>query len=448
MEDNAKTIINVAGDYVQSKHVDYEINNVEAGGIGIQVINGDKKSSANPKSNKTSRKSNNSTPYTIRYINANEQRTSRLQLLMRCLRALDWIEEPKSADDFMDFFEKGGKPIYDDNDDKSYIAVAPVEQYMISTGKRQFKGYDSYDDLTRLLFDLETTGLDPHADQIDQIGIRTNKGFEKIITVTGEGDEKKFNELKALDEFFRILAYIKPDIVSGHNSENFDWNFIDVRLTELGEGGLKDFTSKYFRKAIYKKKKQQVKELDNLAQAIFYDMFGEDRAIEQNWLKCCVGDIYQFQYGKGNNIPEDEGEYPCYGSNGIVGHHITYNSEDAPVIGHIGAYAGIVNWGAGKHYVTYNGVICKLKDNRNNPIYGYYMLKSQDYLNVAKRGGAQPFVSYDLLEQPTTFMPPLSLQQSFAAKVETIEHQKELINQSIREAQTLFDSRMEYYFGE
>ena len=60
MEDNAKTIINVAGDYVQSKHVDYEINNVEAGGIGIQVINGDKKSSANPKSNKTSRKSNNS----------------------------------------------------------------------------------------------------------------------------------------------------------------------------------------------------------------------------------------------------------------------------------------------------------------------------------------------------------------------------------------------------
>ena len=45
-------------------------------------------------------------------------------------------------------------------------------------------------------------------------------------------------------------------------------------------------------------------------------------------------------------------------------------------------------------------------------------------------------------------VPPLSLQQSFAQKVETIERQKELINQSIREAQTLFDSRMEYYFGE
>ncbi len=36
--EEAKTIINVAGDYVQSKHVDYEINNVEAGGIGIQIV--------------------------------------------------------------------------------------------------------------------------------------------------------------------------------------------------------------------------------------------------------------------------------------------------------------------------------------------------------------------------------------------------------------------------
>ena len=32
--------INVAGDFVMSKHVEYEVNNVEAGGIGIQVVNG------------------------------------------------------------------------------------------------------------------------------------------------------------------------------------------------------------------------------------------------------------------------------------------------------------------------------------------------------------------------------------------------------------------------
>ena len=45
-------------------------------------------------------------------------------------------------------------------------------------------------------------------------------------------------------------------------------------------------------------------------------------------------------------------------------------------------------------------------------------------------------------------LPPLTLQQSFAEKIEAIEHQKELINQSIQEVQTLFDSRMDYYFGD
>lgn len=199
--------------------------------------------------------------------------------------------------------------------------------------------------------------------------------------------------------------------------------------------------------SIIEKKKAQLKELDNLAQSLFYEMFNEEFAIKQNWRKCHVGDVYKFQYGKGNKIPEDKGNYLCYGSNGVVGHHTTFNSEDAPIIGHIGAYAGIVNWGIGKHYVTYNGVICKLKEDCNNPIYGYYMLKSQDYLNIAKRGGAQPFVSYDLLEEPTIYVPPLDLQNQFASKIEAIEHQKELIKQSIKEVETLFNSRMDYYFN-
>ncbi len=107
MEDNAKTIINVAGDYVQTKHVDYEINNVEAGGIGIQFVNG-KQTSIKP-SVPSTRKRDASIPYTISYINTNVQsRTQRLLLLMRSLQNLKWIEEPKSADDFLDLFE--GKP--------------------------------------------------------------------------------------------------------------------------------------------------------------------------------------------------------------------------------------------------------------------------------------------------------------------------------------------------
>ena len=43
-------------------------------------------------------------------------------------------------------------------------------------------------------------------------------------------------------------------------------------------------------------------------------------------------------------------------------------------------------------------------------------------------------------------VPSLSLQQSFAARIESIEKQKTAINQSIAETQRLFDYTMDKYF--
>lgn len=40
--------IHVQGDFVMKKEVQYEVNNVEAGGIGIQVVNGGKPSEDKP----------------------------------------------------------------------------------------------------------------------------------------------------------------------------------------------------------------------------------------------------------------------------------------------------------------------------------------------------------------------------------------------------------------
>lgn len=198
---------------------------------------------------------------------------------------------------------------------------------------------------------------------------------------------------------------------------------------------------------IIDKQRAQLKELDTLALSFFYSTFGEDSAKRHQWQTCKIGDVYKFQYGKGNKIPENKGIYPCYGSNGIVGYHTEYNSEDSPIIGHIGAYAGIVNWGKGKHFVTYNGVMCWLKSKNFNPIYGFYMLKGQNYLEKARTGVAQPFVSYDALESPIIYIPPIELQNEFAEKIENIEKQKEAVTRSIAETQKLFDYTMDKYFG-
>lgn len=122
-----------------------------------------------------------------------------------------------------------------------------------------------------------------------------------------------------------------------------------------------------------------------------------------------LGEIYDFQYGTGNVIPVDGGDYPVYGSNGIVGSHNVYNSEDSPVIGHIGAYAGIVNWGAGKHFVTYNGVICKHKNTLVNRKFAYYLLLMQNF-GAKSKNSSQPFVSYSTLMEPKVAVPPLKVQ--------------------------------------
>lgn len=169
---------------------------------------------------------------------------------------------------FLAFFSSADTPIYENTkkgeeqkgSSKEFMAISPVEQYMIQTGKRLFKGYDNYDDLKRFIFDLETQGLNPRVHAIDQIGMRTNKGFEKIITITGEGEDRKKNELKAIDEFLRIIATEKPDVIIGHNSENFDWDFLIVRCEMLGES-LSEMSLKYFKNPIYKKKREAILKL-------------------------------------------------------------------------------------------------------------------------------------------------------------------------------------------
>lgn len=170
---------------------------------------------------------------------------------------------------FMMFFQESGVPIYqrkkkgDDspNGSKEFMACSPVEQFMISTGKRLFKGYDNYDDLKRFTFDLETEGLNPKIHMISQIGYRNNKGKQKIISITGNEKEKWDAEMKGIEGFLKALSEDKPDNVAGHNSENFDWNFIITRCQEHGVD-FSELTKKYFNNhPIYKKKKQSVLKL-------------------------------------------------------------------------------------------------------------------------------------------------------------------------------------------
>lgn len=168
---------------------------------------------------------------------------------------------------FQRFFKEGGVPIHDNKkssqseSNREFMGVTPVEQYMIQTGRRLFKGYENYNDLNRFTFDLETQGLNPRVHRISQIGLRNNRGVNKIISVTGNTEkELDESELTAIELFLYILSIVKPDTVVGHNSENFDWDFLITRCEMLGSD-FKDLSLKYFKHPIYKKQKEAVLKL-------------------------------------------------------------------------------------------------------------------------------------------------------------------------------------------
>jgi DNA polymerase elongation subunit (family B) len=60
------------------------------------------------------------------------------------------------------------------------------------------------------------------------IGIKTNKGYHKVIECSNEEEEKK-----GIIEFFNIINEIKPSIIGGYNSANFDWHWIFERSKML-----------------------------------------------------------------------------------------------------------------------------------------------------------------------------------------------------------------------
>lgn len=166
----------------------------------------------------------------------------------------------------------------------------------------------------------------------------------------------------------------------------------------------------------------QIKEaINNNLEATAITIFKERFSIEKSKPEWAVGtlqDLYTFQYGKGNNNPHNGGSYPVYGGNGIIGGYNQYNNEDAPVIGHIGIYCGSLIFAFGKHFVTYNGVMCNIK-NKMHKYFGYLTLANSK-LQAHVRGSSQPFVSYDMLYEIKAIVPPDNVIEQFENQVKPL----------------------------
>ena len=138
------------------------------------------------------------------------------------------VKSLKGYRELIQFFRDGGCDPWGDKTKDKITILPPVEQYLISKEKRLFKGFEDYNQVTRLVYDLETTSLEPKDGRIFMIGIKTNKGYHKVIECMDESQERG-----AIIEFFDIINEIKPSIIGGYNSANFDWHWIFERCRIL-----------------------------------------------------------------------------------------------------------------------------------------------------------------------------------------------------------------------
>jgi DNA polymerase elongation subunit (family B) len=122
-----------------------------------------------------------------------------------------------------------GEPIYLYRD--MFYAPRITEQFFISTQSRLFKGIEEYKQIHKVTLDIETTSLRYQIGRVFAIGVRDNRGFEIILEVEKPDDDEA--EIKLIQDFFNLIIYLQPAIISGFNSEEFDFEFILGRAKQL-----------------------------------------------------------------------------------------------------------------------------------------------------------------------------------------------------------------------
>ena len=224
---------------------------------------------------------------------------------------------------------------------------------------------------------------------------------------------------------------------------------------------------------VIEKKREQLKELDALAESIFYTMFGDPITNEKGWEEKKWGELFDTILGKmldKKKQVETDLLLPYLGNTNVQwGYFVldelktmTFSNKERfklkLEIGDIliceGGEAGrCAVWKGSSEEILFQKAIHRARVRANdiiNPIYTSFLLKE-----IRFNGGLKNFISKATIEHLTgekldlvpIICPPIALQQEFVDKIDAIEKQKELIKQSITETEELFNSRMDYYFN-
>lgn len=219
-------------------------------------------------------------------------------------------------------------------------------------------------------------------------------------------------------------------------------------------------------------KKDQLKDYDNLAQSIFYEMFGDPVENEKGWevtsLENVCSSIVRGPFGSALKkeffvLPDDtnykvyEQKHAIQKDANIGNYYVTvdkfkelsrFEVKAGDIImscsGTIGelfvipsnAEKGLMNQALLKF--TLNDYICK--------DYFLFLMESVKKNFTIRGTGLQNIGSVKIIKVMKFGLPPLPLQHLFAQRIEQIEHQKSEVTKVITDLKTLLASRMQHWF--
>lgn len=220
-------------------------------------------------------------------------------------------------------------------------------------------------------------------------------------------------------------------------------------------------------------KRAQLRELDTLAQSIFYTMFGDPITNDKGWQTKRIKDVFNVKIGPFGSLLHNR-DYinggvplvnPIHMQNEMIYPDFDFTVSDTKLkelenyILHTNDIIFARRGDIGRCAIvrkTEDGYLCgtgSLYIRPASPIDSIFVVKMIrcssmiEHLVSLAKGATMLNINCKIIEELNIITPPIDLQKQFAEKIENIERQKELITKSIKETEDLFNSRMDYYFN-
>ena len=202
-------------------------------------------------------------------------------------------------------------------------------------------------------------------------------------------------------------------------------------------------------KGILEKRNDELNALDDLIRARFVEMFGDPLKNDKG-MPTVMGEAL-FKLSNGKTLPNSkrfsEG-IPAYGGNGIS----WYTDEilcdyDTIIVGRVGFQSGNVHLAKAPLWVTDNAMYISSINSRDCDIrFLCALMEHIDFTRYQDAGDLKK-ITHKPFMQMQYLMPPMLLQKQYIAFVEQVDKSKVVVQKALDEAQTLFDSLMQEYFG-